>query len=239
MQGIAVGNLPSEILLQKGLLGEGMWSPFDREIESSIVTFVSSDDCPSAIRRRFISWLGGYVIRLVGISTGNLGNSDVVASWKQCYDLTSHGTAQPPLDLEQAIRSLIFPKQGSLQDKILVPAFAARVEPLQISRGGLGPKLAEVISHQAVTLQLRRQRGRLIVECVLTGHSEAIGQLVLDFPLLREALACRGHRAGQTESTAHIEPRIERCRAACLAAIPDSQHRLVVASGGKLVELHK
>ncbi len=239
MQGIAVGSLPSAALRQMGLLSEGTWFPFDRDLEEAIVGFVSSDDCPSTVRRRLISWLGGYIIRLVGVSTSDLGNSGVVNNWKQCYDRTSKGTASLPLELEHAIRSLIFPRQGSMQDKILVPAFAARVEPLQISRDGMGPKLAEVISHNAITLQLRRQGSRLMVDCLLAGHNDAIGQLVLDFPLLREALACRGHRSGQTESTAHIEPRIERCRAACLAAIPAPQHQLVVASGGKLLELHR
>ena len=76
-----------------------------------------------------------------------------------------------------------------------------------------------------------------MLECTLTGHSEVIGQLVLDFPLIREALACRGHRAGQTESTAHVEPRVERCRASSLSAVPADQRRLIVISGGSPVEL--
>lgn len=237
MQGIALGNLPSELLLGQGLL-DNAWFAFDKEIEKAIVEFVGSDDCSDVVRRRLVSWLGGYLTRLVGVSTGRLGNFTVVTQWKQCHSISANGPIRLPLALEQAIRSLIFPQHDDApRDSILVPAFAARVEPLQVSRNGTNPKLAEIIPHNAINLQVRRQGSRLVLECALTGRAEVIGQLVLDFPLLREALACRGHRAGQTESTAHVEPRIERCRASSLAAIPAIQRKLVVISGGSPVEL--
>lgn len=237
MQSVALGGMPSESLIEGGLLGNA-WFGFDRCLERAIVEYVGSNDCSDSVRRRLVSWFGGYLTRLVGVSTGHLGNRVVVKQWEQCRERCAKGVGKLPLEFEKAIRSLIFPQHDDApQDSILVPAFAARVEPVQASREGTGPKLAEIIPHNSINLQVRQHGGRLLLECTLTGHAEVIGQLVLDFSLVREALACRGHRAGQTESTAHVEPRIERCRASSLSAVPANQRRLVVISGGSPVEL--
>ena len=237
MQSIALGGMPSEALLGQGLL-DNSWFEFDARVEQAIVEFVGSNDCPDVVRRRLVSWFGGYLTRLVGLSTGHLGNHAAVKQWKHCREICAKGTGKLPIEFGKAVRALIFPQHDDApQDSILVPAFAARVEPLQSHRDGTNPKLLEVIPHGSINLQIRRQGGRLLLECTLAGEIEVIGQLVLDFPLVREALACRGHRAGQTESSAHVEPRIERCRASSLAKVPDNQRTLAVISGGSLMEL--
>jgi hypothetical protein len=237
MQSIALGGMPSESLFGRGLL-DNAWFGFDKCLEQAIVEYVGSNDCSDIVRRRLVSWFGGYLTRLVGVSTGHLGNRVVVAQWKLCREKCAKGVGKLPLEFEKAIRSLIFPQHDDApRDCILVPAFAARVEPLQASREGASPRLTEIIPHNSINLQVRQQGSRLVLECTLMGHAEVIGQFVLDFPLIREALACRGHRAGQTESTAHVEPRIERCRASSLSAVPANQRRLVVISGGSPVEL--
>lgn len=237
MQNVALGGMPSESLIESGLLGNA-WFGFDQCLEQAIVEYVGSHECSDSVRRRLVSWFGGYLTRLVGVSTGHLGNRVVIKQWEQCREKCEIGVGKLPLEFEKAIRSLIFPQHDDApQDSILVPAFAARVEPLQASREGASPRLAEIIPHNSINLQVRKQGGRLLLECTLTGHAEVIGQLVLDFSLVREALAFRGRRAGQTESTAHVEPRIERCRASSLSAVPANQRRLVVISGGSPVEL--
>lgn len=238
MQSVALGEMPSDYLLGHNLL-KNVWFEFDKRLEKAIVEYVSSSDCSDSMRRQLISWLGAYLTRLVGISTGHLGNNVVIEQWERCREKCAAGAGKLPLKLEEAIRSLIFPQHDDApQRSVLVPAFAARVEPLQSSRDGTSPRLAEIIPHSSIDLQLRKQGSRLLLECTRTGSSEVIGQLVLDFPLIREALACRGNRAGQTESTAHIEPRVERCRASSLDAVSFDQRRLVVVSGGSLTELN-
>lgn len=238
MQSIALGEMPSASLLAQGLLDKS-WSEFDVHLEQAIVECVGSNDCQDVVRRRLISWFGGYLTRLVGMATGHLGNHAAVKQWKQCREICTNGTGKLPIDFGKAIRSLIFPQHDDApQDSILVPAFAARIEPLQPHREGTSPKLIEVIPHGSINLQLRRRGGRVMLECTLVGEAEVIGQLVLDFPLVREALACRGHKSGQTESSAHVEPRIERCRASSLAKVPDNQRALAVMSSGSLVELN-
>lgn len=238
MQDIALGGMPSKILLAKGDL-DGSWSVFDARLEESLVEYVGSDACPDVVRRRLVSWYGGYLMRLVGLSSGHLGNRATVIQWKQLRDIAAKGGAQLPLEFGKAIRSLIFPQhEDAPRDCILVPAFAARVEPLQSKKEGAIPRLLEVVPHGGINLHVRKRGSRLMLECMLTGEAEVIGQLVLDFQLIREALACREQRAGQTESSAHVEPRVERCRASSLARVPDSQRILGVMSAGKLMELH-
>lgn len=237
MHGIALGQLPSAFLLASGELS-GAWSKFDSCLEQALVEYVGSEACPDVVRRRLVSWYGGYLTRLSGVSTSHLGNHASIVQWKQLRSLaTKNGTL--PLEFGKAIRALIFPQhEDAPKDSILVPAFAARVEPIRASREGTAPRLLEVVPHGSIHLQVRQRGGRLMLECNLAGETEVIGQLVLDFQLVREALACRDQRAGQTESSAHVDPRIERCRASSLAKVPDTQRLLGVMSAGQLMELH-
>jgi hypothetical protein len=238
MQGIALGQYPSTVLKAKGLLSSG-WSRFDQALEVSIVDFVNSPACTDIVRRRLISWLGGYLIRVVGVANGRLGNFAAVRAWKQCRDRCATGPAALPVELGQAIRSLVFPGHADAPlHSILVPAFAARVEPLQPSIDISTPRLAEVVSHASLNIRVRRLGSRLLLECVQAGTSAIVGQLLLDFALIREARACRGARAGQTESSAFVEPRIERCRASSLEAIPVENRSLIAISGGHRAELN-
>lgn len=236
MQRIALGGLPSDSLREGGLLGVS-WAEFDQRLEKAIVEFVGGNDCSDTMRRRLVSWYGGYLMRLVAVGTGRIGNQSVVAQWEQCREC-ARNSGLLPIEFEKAVRSLIFPQHdAATPDTILVPAFAARVEPLQSFREGASPTLAEIIPHNSINLRVTQKGGRLVLECTLTGKIDVIGQLVLDFPLIREALACRGRQAGQTESTVRVEPRIERCRASSLGAVPANQRRLVVISGGRPMEL--
>lgn len=238
MQHIALGGHPSTALLGSGDL-HASWSEFDSGLERSLVEYVSCDACPDNVRRRLVSWYSGYLMRLVGVSSGHLGNHASITQWKQLRSLTKRGPGKLPLEFEKAIRSLIFPQHDDApRDNILVPAFAARVEPLQAQNEGTTARLLEVIPHGSINMQARQRGGRILLECSLAGESEVIGELVLDFQLVREALACRDRRAGQTESSTHVEPRVERCRASSLAKVPDSQRRLGVMTAGRLMELH-
>ena len=64
-------------------------------------------------------------------------------------------------------------------------------------------------------------------------------RLLLDFPLVREALAWKGGRPGQTEATTFIEPRLERCRAATINALPGTQRKLAALVNDKLLEIRE
>src|SRR5690606_34740540 len=109
MQGIALGGMPSETLIVQGLL-DNSWFEFDARLERAIVEYVGSNDCQDVVRRRLISWFGGYLTRLVGMATGHLGNYAAVQQWKQCRQICMNGTGKLPIEFGKAIRSLIFPQ---------------------------------------------------------------------------------------------------------------------------------
>lgn len=237
MQAIAVGERPSRALSGKSLLPPA-WSPFDEYLEVSLVNFVLEEECPDTVRRRLISWWGGYMLRLVGLASGRSGSADVVEAWRDCWNRTALEPAALPVDLDASMRTLLFPAYNEERHpKLLIPALAARVEPYRATRDGNAAVLAEYISVEPVALRVARAAGRLFVECYLAGQEKIIGRLLLDFALMREALACQGGRAGQTESTAFVEPRIERFRAAVVQSLPPTMRQLVVLSGTDRVEL--
>ena len=65
-----------------------------------------------------------------------------------------------------------------------------------------------------------------------------VGQIVLDFPLLREALTSVGNFAGYTELAASLTPRIERLRSTMLKSGKPNNGYFVV-SGPQVVEVSR
>jgi hypothetical protein len=238
MQAISVGVRPS-LQLQESERVPIAWSQFDDALEAALMEHLLSSECPDVERRRLISWWSGYLIRLAGLSSGNVGNAIVVETWLDCWRACKNGPAALPFVLQAPMRTLLFPSQdGSAAYTMLIPAFAPRVEPLRASRDGLSPKLAEVVSHSSVGMQIRRVGNRLQLECKSAGVDKLLGSIAFDFPLMREALACCDGRAGQTEATAFIEPRIERCRSTTIESMPSGQRTLVSFSGNVPLEIY-
>lgn len=237
LEAIAIGDRPSRILRASDLQLTG-WSEFEATLEDALLSFVGSEDCPDTARRQLVSWFGGYVTRLVGISTGRLGNAEVINVWRECYRASAPGPAALPLTIESPLHLLLFPPHdGEPNDRVLIPAFAGRIEPLRPPRDGSAAQLAEFVTHTGLSLTVARAGGRLVLECRLAGSISVVGQMALDFPMLREALCCRVDRPGQTESSAFVEPRMERCRAASLESVPQNYRRLVAVSGAHRAEL--
>jgi hypothetical protein len=237
LQAISVGERPSRHLMAaEGF--ENAWSPFDDALEQSILAYVINDESPDTIRRKLVSWWGGYLLRLFGLATGNLGNAEVTEQWIHCDQASRGGPTALPVRFEESIRTLLYPQQdGALPGTMRIAAFAARVEPLRELRDGSPPLLAEQVNLAAMSFQVSRQGGRLMLDCMRQGT--VVSQMVLDFSLMREALACRQQELGQTEASVFIEPRIERSRSASLQGIPAGMRQLVSINGGKTLEIHR
>lgn len=236
MQSLAVGEAPSRGLQSIDGFPEA-WSPFDDLLERTIVAYVVDDDTPDANRRKLVSWWGGYLLRLCGVAAGQLGNAEVTANWRECDRASRRGPAALPMKLEDSIRALLYPqREGEPAGTMLIPAFAARVEPLRELRDGSPPVFAEQVNHSLIAFQVSRTGNRLMLDCMR--HGKVISQMLLDFPLLREALACRVKQVGRTEGSVFIEPRIERSRAATLQGLPDNMRKLVAINGGERLEVN-
>lgn len=237
MQCIAMGELPSRELLKIPDVAN-VWSKFDEYLERTLLEYVDSPKCSDIERRRLISWYGAYVARLVGVARGAYGNVDVIEQWRRCHRSCNSGSARLPIELEQSISALIFPPHPEgPASSMLLPAFSARAEPVSSVKEQVQPKLVEIVSVASVSLQVRRQGSRLVIQCYIAGNPAPIGQLVLDFALIREAQAFNQGLCGQTESTTYIEPRIERCRSSSMAAIDRTQRRLAVVANGTYKEV--
>jgi hypothetical protein len=234
MQAVAVGEAPSGHL-QHVPPFRAAWSPFDQVLEETIVDYVMQDSCPDSSRRKLVSWWGGYLLRLMGLVTGNLGNHEITRLWRTCSEASQNGPAVLPDALDIAVRSLLFPTAKGGPANMLIRAFAARIEPLRQRRDGSSPALVESVNHSMVAFQVSRSGNRLVLDCLRDGN--IVGRSVLDFPLLRDALACRISEGGQTEASSFVEPRIERLRAATLRGIPNRWRRLLVINGGEQVEV--
>ncbi|MEJ6021354.1 hypothetical protein [Ramlibacter sp. PS4R-6] len=236
MQSIAMGERPSETASCRELLA-GVWSPFDRALESALLAFIETDECSDAARRRLISWLGGYMLRLAATGSGSLGNEQAIHQWRACEQSARSNTALP-IRFSEAIRALLYPNQeGSPPHNVALPAFSARAEPIRMRAHGREPTLARLFDYSPIALRIVHLGVRPVIECFLAGTNTVVGQLTLDFALVRETLACQEERAGQTESTAFVEARLERCRAASLDALPEAHARLVGLLGAAHVEL--
>jgi hypothetical protein len=236
MQALAIGNLPSTQLLAAIPDMQKAWSPFDEQLESTIVEVVQSDSYSDAARRKLVSWLSSYLMRLTYFATGKLGNAEVVEAWEACAIASRTGTGPLPEPLKPRLVGLLFPHDPGIGENLKVRAFAPRMEPVVPSQEE-GSFLVESHEFASVRFQIRKSASRLSLELLLAGGDEVVGDLIIDFPLLREALSWKPTQAGQTEATSFVEPRLERCRSACLRQLPAMDKRLVAILNGRAQEL--
>jgi hypothetical protein len=236
MQGLTIGNLPSAQLLTSVPALQNAWSPFDEQLESTIVDAIQSDSYPDSARRKLVSWLSSYLERLTYFATGKLGNAKVVQLWEGCATAARNGTCPLPAELKPSLVGLLFPHDSGIGESLKVRAFAPRMEPLVPSQEE-GSFLAESHEFASLRFQVRKSGSRLSLELLLAGGNEVVGDLILDFPLLREALSWQPAQIGQTEATTYVEPRLERCRSACLRQLPATERRLVAILNGSTQEL--
>ena len=231
---ISIGTRPSEQLCK---ILDNVWSPFDAKLEDAVLEYVQLDICSDSNRRRLIAWFAGYVSRLVGMATGEVGNKNVIDALSVLRRASANGPSPIPASLGPPLRSLIFPsKTGGAGQELLVPAFAARAEPVSESRGDGGPIVVEIADVSSVAMRLRHVSGRVVLECYQAGSENALGQILLDFLLVKEALAWNGE-AGQTDATSFVEPRLERCRSTTINGLAPTQRRLAALIDGKVREI--
>jgi hypothetical protein len=234
MTGVALGEPPSKALTE---ILATVWSSFDNALEQAFLEYTQSDGCTDIVRRRLIAWYGAYLCRLVSQATGHLGNSEVIGTLYAARAASATGPSPLPMSLTMSLRGLLFPTPSDQPGHVLlVPAFAPRAEPIAESRNETPAILVEKIDHASVAMRLQQSRDRTVLECHLAGSDLPLGQLLVDFLLVREALAW-SEGPGQTDATAYIEPRLERCRAATINGLPATQRSLFAFVDGRLREV--
>lgn len=188
------------------------WTHFDRHLEKILLDWLYDNDNPPKFKQRneVLAWYGQYLARLFALTHGNPAFTTIVIKYSEIWNLAAFGRGVPA-ELESGLRDLLFSSYGDATGETFLPIFSSRVNPVSDADIGgkvvLGLRPQEYFwTHQindagAITVQLRAYR-----------HQAVVAKFVLDFAMLREALA-HINRAGFTEQLLDIEPRIERARA--------------------------
>jgi hypothetical protein len=196
---------------------------FDRELDRAYVSVSKVDGLRDAERADIISWYGNYLLRLYASSNGIPAFRREIATWTLAWYMSP----TLPGDLSQQLRTLLKPERfpEKANPVSLIPVFESRTDPIV---GEVGePKIAL----KAGSIELRTQTRSDSLFLVLEESGRAIAPIVLDFPLMREALACGAQHSGITEVSDATSPRLERFRAARLVPghkLDADNYRLVV-----------
>lgn len=216
LDGLKDGNLPGAELAAKDAAVSAYWSALDAQIEEIVREAIDPDKGAKLAlreRSRLLSWYGRYLYRLVALARGWPAYVSVVSAWQNAW-LDAKLGQRLDSRLEDAILEIVAPvAEGS--HKALFTFLQPRVTQGEPN----APKVRIEVPRNDIILEARVDGDRVNIEIKLRSqrddHASAVTSL--DFHLLREALAGQvGH--GFTDSRLVIEPRIERLRAAMVAA---------------------
>ena len=197
---------------------------FDRTVDRAFVVAMRSPKIGDKDRYAFISWYGGYLGRLYAVANGIPAFRPQVAAWTQAWYLSPH----LPDELSFGLRTLLRPKRrpGDIESASLIPILASRTDPI------VGVQSEPKLALKTGDVEMKTFRNSEALFLVLSEQGKEISRMPLDFPLIREALACGQEHAGVTEMSDVTSPRLERFRAARLipAQLNQANYRVVVGN---------
>lgn len=216
LDGLKDGILPGAGLAAMNSAVGAYWSALDARIEEIVQEAIDPDkETGLALKERsnLLSWYGRYLYRLVALVRGWPAYVSIVSAWQDAW-LDAYLTGRLDATLEDAILEIIAPMaEGS--HKALFTFLQPRVTQGEPN----APKVRIEIPRNDMNMAARVEGDRVDIEIRLRTQrdDQAPAATSLDFHLLREAMAgLEGH--GFTDSRLIIEPRIERLRAAMVAA---------------------
>jgi hypothetical protein len=197
---------------------------FDRTVDGAFVEAMHSPKIADKDRYAFISWYGGYLGRLYALANGIPAFRPQIAAWTQAWYLSPN----LPDELSFGLRTLLRPKRrpGDIESASLIPILASRTDPI------VGMQSEPKLALKTGDVEMKTFRNSETLFLVLSEQGKEISRMPLDFPLVREALACGQEHAGVTEMTDVTSPRLERFRAARLIPVQLNQanYRVVVGN---------
>lgn len=199
-----------------------MQTTFDAALDGAFLAATSQE--PSLQRRASAySWYGRYLTRLYATAHGIPAFRSNICMWTNAWTLSK--TVPTPLKsrLKSLLRPTRDPRNGD--SSALIPAFDSRVTPIH----GIASGARLALASTDIDL-LSRTQGELILLKLLEGTVE-IGQINLDFALVREAMSVGSNYAGVTEQTDRTAPRLERLRAARLIPSKLDDKNYVILKG--------
>ena len=203
-------------------------SDFDRSLDDAFMAVTQPEGVDARTRRDIVAWYGDYLSRLYALSNGVPAFRQEVAAW-----LDTRSTL--PSELERELKTLLRPSRdpNDPHSGYLLPLFSSRTVPIT----GPSPEPQLVLKGEVdVQLRLRPRGDATTVE--MSERGVVVGEIELDFALVRTALACASQRLGVTEQAARVGPRVERFRAKRLTPARVAQSEFRLASGQDLTDVY-
>lgn len=201
---------------------------FDKALDAAFVAATQPEGVDDRARRDIVAWYGDYLCRLYALSNG-------VSAFRQEISVWLDTRSSLPSAVKTELKTLLRPSRdpNDPQSGYVLPLFSSRTvpitgpsaEPQLVLQGEDDVQLDLDFRGDAVTVKMR-ERGT------------PVGEIELDFALIRTAQSCANQRLGVTEQAARVSPRVERFRAKRLTPdrIADSEFKLV--AGHDLTDIY-
>lgn len=192
---------------------------FDKALDAAFVAVTQPEGIDDRARRDIVAWYGDYLCRLYALSNG-------VSAFRQEVSVWLDTRSSLPSAVKTELKTLLRPSRdpNDPQSGYVLPLFSSRTVP--ITGPSAEPQLV-LQGEDDVQLDLDFRGDAVTVNMRELGTP--VGQIELDFALIRTAQSCASQRLGVTEQAARVSPRVERFRAKRLIPdrIADSEFRLV------------
>lgn len=212
---IEEGRKPGEMLAAKDPRFAAIWTPLDTEIERAVLQETKPGRDKATMKRRnwLLGWYGRYFYRMVGLARGWPAHFSLISEWQESWlDANKRGSLSSTL--ENALFEIVMPGDGQ-RGETYFSILGPRVEPANGAAAGSYIELSR--RDFDLRASTAGDRIELTFEKTMRGREpKPVVEAVLDFHLLREAVARKGGH-GFTDSLSLIEPRIERMRAGLVA----------------------
>lgn len=201
---------------------------FDKALDAAFVAVTQPECVDDRARRDIVAWYGDYLCRLYALSNGVSAFRQEVSVW---FDTRSSLPSAVKTELKTLLRPSRDPNDPQsgyvlpLLSSRTVPITGPSAEPQLVLQGEDDVQLDLDFRGDAVTVNMREL-------------GTPVGEIELDFALIRTAQSCASQRLGVTEQAARVSPRVERFRAKRLIPdrIADSEFRLV--AGQDLTDIY-
>jgi hypothetical protein len=203
---------------------------FDRRLDEAFCQLLQSPHLKDEKRLEATGWYGAYLTRLYAVSHG-------ICAFRREVDMLIRTWVQSPHlpdDLKSPLRTLIRPKRNPTESgSSLLPLFDSRTEP--ITGRTATPKLAVRVREPELSTDRQGQGEQVLL--VIGTDGTTMSRVALDFPLIREALACVDDHIGVTDLIDVTAPRLERVRASRLLSSHLHGAEFCLADGDREVQI--
>ena len=222
------GSSPLDALLEGGDGGSNFndaVTRFDHSLDKSYIDLMKNQNIPAAERRTATAWYGAYLTRLFAVSAGVPAFRREVSAWTVAHAMAPGIPTVLDGQLTTLLKPVRYPDKASGEP--LFPIFESRTNPIRGDEGR--SRLAIKSRNPRIRSQTRSDSLFVVVEEVERPNVE----MLLDFAMIREAMACADGYTGSTELSETTSPRLERFRAMRLVPgnhMDESNYRVVLSS---------